>query len=701
MHSRLSPPVRRVRSRDAATDEGGAVAVIVALTMTVLLVIAGMVLDFGLVRADRQADKSAADSATLAGLHGLALAGDAKPHPYVGICSAIRYLRSNNARFSGVTSAAGTWKDGVGASVANAGGCTDPTLLGRVCVPGTTSSWLSYAWTGTYQGTALKVTIKSGYALSSASGWQEDSLPAATTFQDDSAQGCDQLAVMVTQNRKPGFGSLAQSNDLVSAIRSVGRVKLKPGDSAPAMLLLRRTGCPILETGSNSGGSHVYVYGALSSDGRSQGGSIHADSSGASCSGGSNQNIFLGKASSGIVAFTGPLASNPSVADPSKPGFITAVAGSVGASAAVISDGSNNVFSSGAIAPAGIGAASKTAASGRGLITRKVVDDRYLAAVQSIVNASASRWSPTLTAGNAAAAGYSVVANCTPAAGSVPNVAKVFINCTANGGFKGPYTFGANTTEVVFNGSVNPSGLVSIPNATKVYIYGAPGSNALDLGNGATFSVHSSGNLTGTPSLCTNATRTSTNKAIVVLKAGQMKQTGGMLQLCNTTLIQMGNVNDACLSQVPSQQASGPAATPCSGGAGDGQLSQTGGSVDWTAPNSLDITTDANGNSLPTALAGWADTGGPEDLAYWSESHGAQNPSYNMNGGSTLHVVGVFMIPNAEPFSIGGGAQQTLSNAQYIASSISLNGTGTEISMKVDPNAAITLPDFGLVGLVR
>ena len=69
--------------------------------MVLVLVAAAMVMDFGLVRVDRQIDKSAADSATLAGLHALNT-GDGSSHPYVGVCTAVRYLKSNDQRFSGI-----------------------------------------------------------------------------------------------------------------------------------------------------------------------------------------------------------------------------------------------------------------------------------------------------------------------------------------------------------------------------------------------------------------------------------------------------------------------------------------------------------------------------------------------------------------------------------------------------------------------
>ena len=52
-----------------------------------------------------------------------------------------------------------------------------------------------------------------------------------------------------------------------------------------------------------------------------------------------------------------------------------------------------------------------------------------------------------------------------------------------------------------------------------------------------------------------------------------------------------------------------------------------------------------------------------------------------MTGGGLFRVRGVFMTPNAGPFIISGGASLNLTNAQYVTSSIELNGSGTNITM--------------------
>ena len=86
------------------------------------------------------------------------------------------------------------------------------------------------------------------------------------------------------------------SDKIATSIRSVGRVKTVPGNSAPALLLLKRTGCPALRAGNSGSGSgtFIHVLGAMTSTGLSQPGTIHSDSDGVGCTGGSNSNVFIG-----------------------------------------------------------------------------------------------------------------------------------------------------------------------------------------------------------------------------------------------------------------------------------------------------------------------------------------------------------------------------------------------------------------------
>jgi len=134
---------------------------------------------------------------------------------------------------------------------------------------------------------------------------------------------------------------------------------------------------------------------------------------------------------------------------------------------------------------------------------------------------------------------------------------------------------------------------------------------------------------------------------------------------------------------------------------GTGQIAQNGGTVDWTAPNTFDAMNLPNGDDDPARSPAWTDPLGPEDLAFWSESAAnSSSTKASMGGGALLHVSGVFMTPNYEPFTIGGNGGQDLKDAQYISTSVALNGA-VQLNMEVDPNAAVPLPKLKLVGLVR
>lgn len=687
-------------------DERGAVAIIVAISALAFLVVAAMVVDFGLVRVDRQVDKSAADAAAVAGLQGLN-GGDAEPRPFVGVCTALRYLAANNERFSGMTSTSGVWTDGDG--VAAIDGCTDAAASTRLCVSSavTPSSWARFTWSGTHEGDPLTVVIQSGYELSSSSGFSEDSLASAAADNDDGGNGCNQLSVTVTQSRNPGLGSLATDSDLTTAIRSVGRVARDTGGYAPAMLLLRRTGCPALEIGSGGSGanSFVHVEGKVSANGLSQPGTIHADTDGSGCSGASGNWVFYGKSSvsnasgGGIMALAAPTVGNESVADPSKPGSITSVAGTMGVGLATIRDAATNVCASAALATC---TGTSTEPTGLGQVTRSPVDARYRTGVANMVSSAQSSVfgvSPPNNAAQALLLGFNKFGTCGgPGAVTIPGAApvasdRVWIRCNRARSLPGGVV---NARTVVFSGTVEPDSPMSLPNASEVYVFG-DNPDALSIGGGsAGFAMNTTGNLSG--ATCNSAPATGRQAKLMVKNGGLRISTGGTLRLCNTTVVLMGGQNGGCM---PGSDGTAPTVTACGGTIGTGRITQSGGSVDWTAPNQRDVMTLPNGDPDPDYAPLWSSTAGPEDLALWTESGATTSSTTATLGGNGLFAVqGVFMVPNYGPLTLTGGGLMDLTNAQFIATRIELNG-GTRVQMSVDPNSAVTLPKLLMVGLVR
>lgn len=713
----------RRRLTVARREERGVVAIITAFSMVLLCVAAAMVLDLGLLRVDAQANKSAADAASSAGIANLDT-GDGKAHPYAGVCAALDYLKANMPELAGM---AETWTDGTGASSPYANPCTDG--LGATCkaAAGNQGTWAVFH--GTSADNHIHVTIQNGYDLA-ASGYTEEDLPAVHGDTGEPAlYGCDNLAVIITQARDPGLGSLA-SQQMSTTTRSVARVKLVPGGDAPALLLLKRHGCPVLSTGSNSGGK-IAVKGAVSSSGQTQPGTIHADTDGFGCAGGAmgtGSNIYYGRFGNGIVAYAAPVASCPTpttcvasgTADSTKPGSITTYAASKGKTGQVLRDDDSFVCGSpelyGVASPCS--SAARTVVSGGGQFTRSPTDTRYLDAVQSIVNnakvlgnpaSPVSAW--TMTAGTRPA-GWGLVSSCAATSASIPNVANVFVDCTDNNGFNGASggtTFPSNVRTVVFNGRINPSAEVSLPTATHVYIEGITGKDSIDIGSSAAFRMHTAGNTVS--GQCSNGftgpdtSTLSTNKAVLVVHQSDIKENSGTIQMCYTTVLMEGSDpgGNACLNDVSNQEATGPnTATPCSGTIGDGQLSLGGTpNIDWTAPNQYNVMTLPDGTPDPVRAPGWKDSNGPEDLAFWSESGSNSSHTYNMNGSAAVHIVGVYMVPNAEPFNLGGSANFDLTNAQFIASSFALGSNNTNLYMQVDPNSAVQAPKLLPMGLVR
>ena len=240
-----------------------------------------------------------------------------------------------------------------------------------------------------------------------------------------------------------------------------------------------------------------------------------------------------------------------------------------------------------------------------------------------------------------------------------------------------------------------------MPNATKVYVGNHTGvTNAIDIGNAASFQMNNAAaNMSG--GLCSSAVNAALTKATLFVNGGSIAESdGGLLRLCRTTAFMMGGKSDGC---VPATSGTAPTITPCTGttALGTGQFTQTGWRHRLDGPELARHHVERHHEGpLPAAVTAWQDANGPEDLALWSESATSTSQTYNMNGGGVFNVRGVFMVPNADPFKISGGAGMNLTNAQYIVASIELNG-GTQITMKVDPNSAIVLPDLDLVGLIR
>ncbi len=636
----------RAGSRARERSEGGAVALLVAVSLTLLLVAAAMVLDFGLIRFDKQINKAAADSAATAG--GAALnQGDGVIRPWRGVCTAIAYLKANSTEMATMT---GSYKSGAGAVVSGDPCLSGSALQNQQCLPSQPSSW---AWfSGSVDDGRLGVEVKSGYVLPDPA-FADDTV-LSTDKGDNGAGGCDQLAVVVTERQKPGFGSLATSSDLVTRIRSVARTGSESVSEAPvALLLLERTSCQALAV--NSTNTRIDILGVGTSPGV-----IHADSLGSGTCGNS-ESVLFGKFPQGIVARKAPTGG--------APGMITttALSGLPGAVPAKATDGAANVCAESGTAC--------TAATGRGVVGRAPVDRRYLAGVRSAMGLASTEYARTTA--SATSAGYRVISggcgNFSPSAAEAA-AAKVFVNCP--GGITLNNSTFANATDVVFNGSVTikSNQTLSLPSAVRVYVKGAAG------GTG----VSASGSLSiNQSSASTCATRTTAPRARLVIGNGSF--TGGAqanFQMCHTSVLMAEGFTSACpLPTSTTSPGTAPYTNSCRGFIDVGG----GGAMDWTAPN------------LVTAKATQTDWDQLEDLALWTET----STGSRIGGGGILLVSGVYFLPNAQPFTLSGqGTQSNGANAQFVARRLEASGQGTLI-MKPNPNDVVTIPGLPTSGLVR
>lgn len=648
--------LRSARRAAAARNEGGAIAIVVAAGMTAILVAVAMVLDFGIVRMDRQTNKAATDAAATAGMRGMD-GGGGDIYTYRAVCQALTYLKLNKPDLAGLT-----WSP-----------CTNATLLDKRCNPADSSTWASFqATTGAYE-----VTIQNPYKIT-ASGFPEESLAslASDNSPEPAMNGCDQIGVTVKQTRSPGLGSLATTSDLVSVIRSVGRVDPDGDDHLPvAMLLLEKTSCKAIDVSGT--GTQVYVDGFESSPGL-----IQADSLGTTnCTGGTK--VINSSSPDGIVAGAAtmpPFDENGApTTDPPLAGILGSVAMRDGIAANAASD---LTFAYGLPNPP------KHGPQPRRPTTRAIIDKAYRLGVQDAITQATTAW--------AQGSGYSLPAGQTmtvigpqgqgcqsPTASELANATALYINCSPN--WNSATEFKKAKT-VIIAGAVSKN--LSLPAADRVFILGGSG-DAIKLTNGDEFRMHHGVPASGpTPRTCADTTEY--ERARLVIRGGAITQSGGLLQMCHTSVIMMGSNTGGC---VPPADGAPPYDSPCPGNGvftstGNGYLVAQGGDQEWTAPNRMNT-------AAPQASD--ADRRDLEDLALWTETAGA---SHKLTGGGVMHLSGVFSLPNAHPFSLHGGSNQSAPNAQYIVRSLNATGGG-RIYMRPNPYDSPRLPALQGFDLVR
>ena len=214
-----------------------------------------------------------------------------------------------------------------------------------------------------------------------------------------------------------------------------------------------------------------------------------------------------------------------------------------GEAANVVADSTSNVYATTAASEATTG--TQSGVTGRKRVTRKPVDRRYLAGMSTASRAAYPMWNLN----HSSPTGFTRY-GCSPdmaAMSALPVTASVYIDCPGSGiTLNGTISAG----RVYFHGFIK-GGVLSMPNATQVYIDdttdtgSADSGNAITLPNDTAFCVRATSCSTSAPGpgQCSNAaTGSATAHAQVIVRRGSLNGSGtsSLLRLCNTAARMQG-----------------------------------------------------------------------------------------------------------------------------------------------------------------
>jgi hypothetical protein len=315
------------------------------------------------------------------------------------------------------------------------------------------------------------------------------------------------------------------------------------------------------------------------------------------------------------------------------------------------------------------------------LLGRSSVDRRYLEQLRSLRDNEAAVKTAWTTDAQAIDAGFTPVGCPNNGTYSDPVAhKKIFVNCPgANGFTPNGVSFTAANSEVVVNNKINITGGSSqlvIRDPRKLFVRGDSGTG-VSIGSANGFLI----NKGGSPNCDARYAAGETQKKVeFVIMDGTLSASGnGGISMCQTMLYLAGGIG------LPDGIGDAPGTT-----ASNGTVSITGGGgVDWTAPNQLVNTPTIAQLNDPLYRF--------EDLALWTEA--SDSTTIGGTGAITMH--GVFFLPNADAFNIGGNGNQEIGeNAQFIVRKLRVSGNSF-LRMKPNANDAIPYPFFEGSTLVR
>ena len=323
--------MRRV-ARGEPADDRGAVIILFAIALVALLVLSSLVVDLGLLRAQRRANQSAADLSALAAGQWLSGRNAATPaiRPRSACEAALLSVRANIDDFPSAATLNCSLLPVLGSSPS----CHGTSLPVSVTAAGAAP----YALTVTYPVTAAMIS-QSEFAGGSG--------------VNDGGR-CERMEVTIGYVQKSLFAGVLGVDSVDTEVTAVVRGKVDSSiQKVPALLLLDRTGCQVLTNSVGGAGNLGIIVSAASA---TEGGTVHADTDASDCGGPTTDYAVYGSPLSG--GGTSITVEDSSGGDP---GTITLYATTVGNPRDVSQY------------PAGV---SKPGTPG-GIISRQPVDNRY------------------------------------------------------------------------------------------------------------------------------------------------------------------------------------------------------------------------------------------------------------------------------------------------------------------------------------
>lgn len=264
----------------AMRDESGAVAAVVAIVLTVLLIVSAFIIDLGALRADRIAGKSAADMAAISAVfdYEQSVPGSAEAACF----DALDYVVRNHR---GITSTPTAEPDAA---------CDDEDVFGDdyVCDPNDLERTAVYT-TGSFR-IEITLPVHDG-----------DLMAGQQVSEEFDGSPCQRLGVRVERERQYLLGGVTDSFSGTTRPSSVAVKTIGGEDEFVSLIVLKRQGCRVLE---NDGGATIRVFDFEDEDGQVFPGRITIDTRPQGC-GGAGQKVIDSSGGDGIIEATGDIFS--------------------------------------------------------------------------------------------------------------------------------------------------------------------------------------------------------------------------------------------------------------------------------------------------------------------------------------------------------------------------------------------------------